>query len=137
VNGGPAHGVCTYCAGPKREDEGLLPAVERYRSRRIRLLALRAAWERRPFLILSGEYGLLGPDEPIPWYDHLLLEAEVEAMVPPVVRQLQGLRLEALDYHTAPLMSEPRVKPYFDLISAACARAGVALDIHLLPAGLD
>lgn len=137
MNGGPAHGVCTYCAGPKREDQGLLPAVERYRSRRIRMLALRAAWDRRPFLILSGEYGLLGPDEPIPWYDHLLLAAEVEAMVPPVVRQLQGLRLEALEYHTAPLMSDPRVKPYFDLISAACARAGVALDIHLLPEGLD
>lgn len=132
-----ARGVCTYCAGPKREDDGLLPAVERYRSRRIRLLALRAAWERRPFLILSGEFGLLGPDEPIPWYDHLLLAMEVEAMTPLVVRQLQGLRLEALDYHTAPLMSDPRVKPYFDLISAACARAGVALDIHLLPADLD
>lgn len=134
---GPARGLCTYCAGPKREDHGLLPAVERYRSRRIRTLAMQAAWDRRPFLILSGEYGLLGPDEPIPWYDHLLLAVEVEAMVPRVMRQLQGLRLEALDYHTAPLMSDQRVKPYFELISAACARARVALEIHLLPAGLD
>ena len=137
MSGSLARAVCTYCAGPKREDGGLLPAVERYRSRRIRMLALRAAWRRHPFLILSGEVGLLDPGEPIPWYDHLLLAIEVEAMIPLVMRQLQGLRLEALDYHTAPLMSDPRVKPYFDLISAACARAEVALSIHLLPAGLD
>lgn len=129
--------ICTYCAGPKREDDGLLPAVERYRSRRIRMLALRAAWERRPFLILSGEYGLIAPDHPLPWYDHLLTADEVEGKVADAVLRLHALRLDRLDYHTAPLAAEPNVKPYFELISSACARAGVELEIHLLPVGLD
>jgi len=128
--------ICTYCSGLKRDDDGLLPAFERYRSRRIRTLALRAAWEQRPFLILSGEYGLITPDTLIPWYDHLLVEAEIEGMVEHVMGQIVAERLDAVEYHTAPLTADPLVKPYFDLISSACARAGVELDVQLLPPGL-
>ena len=129
--------LCTYCSRPKREDPGLLPAYERYLSRRIRLLALRAAWERRPFLILSGEYGLISPDHPLPWYDHLLLPEEVEDLVPRLVAQLQGHRLDALEYHTAPLAAVAEVRPYFDAVSAACARADIDLEIRILPADLQ
>jgi hypothetical protein len=129
--------VCTYCAGPKRDDGCLLPAVDRYRSRRIRTLALRAASELRPFLILSGEYGLLRGDEPIPWYDHLLLMDEVAALVPRVAAQLTALGIGAVEYHTAPLHAEAAVRPYFETITAACALAGAALTIEPLPAGLD
>jgi len=128
--------LCTYCSAPKREDPGLLPATERYISSRIRLLAMRAAWERRPFLILSGEYGLLQPQDPIPWYDHLLAPAEVETMCGRVVNQLRAYHLDEVEYHTAPLALVPEVRPYFDLISSACVRAGVKLDVRMLPGDL-
>lgn len=128
--------LCTYCSAPKREDPGLLPAHERYLSRRIRLLALRAAWERRPFLILSGEYGLITPDHPIPWYDHLLIEDEIDDLVPRLVTQLLGHRLDVVEYHTAPLATVAEVRPYFDALSAACTRAEVELEIRILPADL-
>lgn len=128
--------LCTYCSAPKREDHGLLPAVERYLSKRIRMLALRAAWSRDEFFILSGEYGLLGPDDPIPWYDHLLIASEVEALVPAVERRLRERGIALLEYHTAPLADVPQVRPYFDLISGACKRAGVELEIVMLPGDL-
>lgn len=129
--------ICTYCAGPKRWDEGLLPAIERYRSHRIRTLALRAAHELRPFRILSGEYGLLPPDAPIPWYDHLLRADEVPALVPRVAIHLADFRITTVEYHTAPLQAEAAVRPYFETMTAACKLAGVELVIEILPAGLD
>ncbi len=128
--------VSTYCSGPKRDDDGMLPAYERYRSQRIRTLAMRSSWQQRAFFILSGEYGLITADTLIPWYDHLLSEDEVEAMVPEVVQQLKHSRVGSMEYHTGPLASEPLVKPYFELMSSACAQADVGLEIVLLPAGL-
>ena len=128
--------ICTYCSAPKHDGDGLLPATERYISRRIQVLAIRAAWERQLFLILSGEFGLLQPEDPIPWYDHLLTTAEVEPMTARVVGQLQAYNLDIVEYHTAPLADVPAVRPYFDLISAACSRAGVVLDVCMLPVDL-
>ncbi len=101
------------------------------------MLAMRAAWRRVPFLILSGEYGVLDSDEPIPWYDHLLKPEEVEELVTRVVKQLSGLPLDGIIYHTAPLQAGSPVRPYFEVISAACARTGLDLDIRILPPDLD
>ncbi len=128
--------LCTYCSAPKREDDGLLPATQRDISSRIQVLAMRAAWERRLFLILSGEFGLLQPEDPIPWYDHLLTAREVGDMSRRVVKQLQAYQLDIIEYYTAPLALVPAVRPYFDLISSACVKAGVALDVHILPGDL-
>jgi hypothetical protein len=128
--------VSTYCSGPKRDDDGMLPAYERYRSQRIRTLAMRASWDRRPFFILSGEYGLITANTLIPWYDHLLLAEEVDALVPEVVQQLELCRIDSMEYHTGPVASEPLVKPYFDLMSSACAQVDVKLEIVLLPVGM-
>lgn len=57
------------CSGSKHEDDGLLPARDRYK---------RAYWvcKRRygdvvadDWQIISAEYGLLDPDQPIPYYE--------------------------------------------------------------------
>lgn len=119
--------ACTYCSAGKRPDPGLLPAIERYQS--VRIAELQAAGA---LLILSGEFGLLAPEDPIPFYDHLLLIDEVEAMVPQVSAQLQDRGVASLVFHTADPDSTPEIRPYVALITRACQAAQVALKIKLL-----
>ncbi len=128
--------LCSYCSATKREDDGLLPAVERYLSARLRVLWLRGRAQGTPLFILSGEYGLLGAEEPIPWYDHLLQPDDVAALAADAAALLRGLHVESVAYHTAPLAEYPAVRPYFDAISAACAAAGVPLTVETLPGNL-
>ena len=74
--------LCTICSKKKRLEAELMPARLRYLSSRISLLIEQSQISGIPLLILSGRYGLLSPDEQIPWYDHLLLEDEVMTLVP-------------------------------------------------------
>ncbi|MBK7701936.1 MAG: hypothetical protein IPI34_03100 [bacterium] len=127
---------CSYCSAAKREDDGLLPAVERYLSERLRVLWLRGRAQGTPLFILSGEFGLLGAEEPIPWYDHLLSPGEAAPLATGVAARLRELGVERVEYHTAPLAATPAVRPYFKAISAACAAAGAALDLMILPGDL-
>jgi len=128
--------LCSYCSAAKREDDGLLPAVERYLSARLRVLWLRGRAQGTPLFILSGKFGLLGAEEPIPWYDHLLRPQEAAPLAVGVASRLRELGVESVAYHTAPVAEFPDVRPYFDAISAACAAAGAALDIEVLPGDL-
>ena len=119
--------TCTYCSKDKRTDAGEIPAVHRYLSQRITRLH-----RRGPMVILSGEYGLLGPDDPIPWYDHLLQSHETEAMTAKVATQLTQRGITALEFHTADPDCTPQLRPYLAVITAACERAKVALSIVTL-----
>ena len=118
---------CTYCSADKRRDPKPLPAVARYLSDRID--SLHGAG---PLLILSGEYGLLAPDDLIPWYDHLLMPEEVDGLVPQVTSQLRSRSITALDFHTADPLHTPAIRPYVAVITQACATAGVVLRLVLL-----
>ena len=123
---------CTYCSAAKRDDPGLLPAIERYLDQRIRDLAARADAEGAGFLILSGEYGLLQADEPIPWYDHLLLAEEVEVLAGRAKDQLLAHGTTSLVFHTVDPVVDPQVRPYLNTIAGACSRAGVDLKIVVI-----
>ena len=106
----------------------MLPAVERYLSDRIS--GLHAAG---PMLILSGEYGLLAPEDPIPWYNHLLQPEEVEGAVPRVADQLRERAVRAIEFHTADPAHTPEIGPYVALIRGACARVGIPCRLVILP----
>jgi hypothetical protein len=125
--------LCSYCSAAKREDDGLLPAVERYLSARLCVLWLRGYAQDTPLFILSGEYGLLGAEEPIPWYDHLLRPDEVALLADDVAAKLRELGAEVVEYHTASPAEHPDVQPYSEVISAACATAGASLRVVVLP----
>jgi vancomycin permeability regulator SanA len=64
--------------GRKKRDETPIPAIERYKSIRIQTVFSLAKEQGIKFLILSGDYGLLEAKDKIDFYDHLLLEHEVE-----------------------------------------------------------
>lgn len=119
--------LCSYCSAAKSRDEAPLAAVQRYDSDRLRALHRRGVAEGAPLHILSGRYGLLASDEPIPWYDHLLGPSEVAAMSVDVARSLRGLGVTVVEYHTASVALVPQVGPYLDVMRTACAGAGIAL----------
>ena len=109
----------TYCSAPKREDPGLLPAVERYRSARIAEIDRLATESGARFLILSGSFGLLDRHTPIPWYDHLLSPDEIPEMAS---RAEDWLRLEGISqivwYSVDPAI-DPNVTRYATVLELA------------------
>lgn len=122
----------TYCSTDKRDDPGELPAIERYLDPRIRETADRAAAAGARFLILSGEYGLLRPEDPIPWYDHLLMPDEVEEMAEVVGVQLRSLGVREVIYATVNAAEEPAVRAYLKAMALGCARAGATMRMDTL-----
>ena len=125
--------VCTYCSAEKSAAPGRIPALQRYRSRRISDLAATAAGAGDDFLILSGSYGLITPETPLPWYDHLLQAREVPELADRAAGTLAARKIGRVVYHTADPGLEPDVRPYLDVIRLACAKTGVPLEIVILP----
>ncbi|NET55020.1 MAG: hypothetical protein F6K47_02080 [Symploca sp. SIO2E6] len=64
--------ICTTCSKDKRTDEVLLPASQRYISRRIKFVVNESIRLNKPLIILSGKYGLIDSELKIPWYDQKL-----------------------------------------------------------------
>ena len=124
--------LVTYCCKEKREDKTPLPAVERYVSERIKSVWERSQSENRPMLILSGLLGLIRPDTPIMWYDKLLTPDDVGGMVDLVSHQLLWFRVEAVEYITNNIWIEPALKPYHDLLAAACKRQNIEMLVTIM-----
>ncbi len=117
----------TYCSGRKKEDPEPMPAVRRYVSARIRAVHRKSREDAAPFAILSGEFGLLGPYQRIPYYNHLLRADEVESLLPQVVGYLGRKGVRAVRFFHDPLRKDPRLAPYIDAIKRACRLAGARL----------
>ena len=125
--------LCSYCSAAKREDDGPLPAVERYLSERLHTLWRYGRAQGTPLHILSGTFGLLGAEDLVPWYDHLLRPEEAAPLALGVAARLRELGIDAVEYHTASPAEHPEVRPYFAAIGAACAAAGASLHVVVLP----
>lgn len=123
----------TYCCARKSKAKAPMPAVRRYLSPRIRAVHRMSREAGMPFAILSGEFGLLGPYERIPYYDHLLEAGEVFALLPRVTSYLERKRVRAVRFFHEPLESQPMLKPYVSAITRACRRADVRLVLSELP----
>lgn len=105
-----------------------LPAVERYESKRIQEVFDLAKEKGIKFLILSGVYSLLEATDKIEYYDHLLLEHEVEKQAHVVAAQLKEKRLSKIIFYTNSVVQDQNIKPYIRCIKRACAQAKVALE---------
>lgn len=120
---------CTYCSAEKDQAVGLLASIERYRSDRIRRIYSASLAAGVGFRILSGEYGLLGPNDRIPWYDHLLRFEEVEAMSRKIIRQIRRQKIDQILFFTLPLRLDPLLGPYHEVLQSSCGSTGTALDL--------
>ncbi len=125
--------ICTYCSGAKREDGGLLPAALRYCSERIIQLGEEADQKGLEFMILSGEFGLIDREYPLPLYDHLLQSDEVDKLSSKVASTLCMAGVKEVVYYTAAPELYPQVRPYLSVMEAASERASVALRLVILP----
>jgi hypothetical protein len=123
---------CTGCSARKRPDPGLLPALERYDSVRLREVARLAAADGARLLILSGRFGLLAAGAEIPWYDQRLLADEVPAMSTRVAAQLRDARVAVLVWFTVAPAVDPGVAPYGEVMRRAAAAAGVSLSERIV-----
>ena len=118
--------LITTCSAEKDDSPGLLPAIERYQHPRIQWVYLESRRLSRPMLILSGEFGLLAPLDPIPWYDHALQMEEVDGLMPRIEHKLRALEAEHLTFYARPA-SEPGWAPYHAALKGACQKAAVRL----------
>jgi len=120
---------CTYCSAEKDRSPGELPAIQRYRSQRIKSVYSAALSLGLEFLILSGEYGMLWPSDSIPYYSHLLIAPEVTEHAKKVADQLKSLGVNDLIFFARSLEEDKNLKPYFDCIRLASQGARVELKI--------
>ena len=124
---------CTYCSAEKDRSAEELPALQRYRSSRIDVVYSAAKSLGLGFLILSGEYGILKPRDPIPYYAHLLLSEEVSEHSKLVADQLVALQVKDLIFFTRPETIDENVKPYCECMRLACQKAGIECKFVFLP----
>lgn len=125
------HVLLTTCTADKDPTAGLLPAGQRYRGPRVDGATGESSRTGLPLVFLSGVYGLLPADQPIPWYDHALQAHEVEAATAKVVEQLQ---VRGITQVTAILQPRdtPGWAPYWDVLTEGCRLAGVTLTVRVL-----
>ena len=121
--------VVTYCSGDKDPAPGLLPAVDRYFSSRIRAACEAASILETGFRILSGLYGLLEPDREIPDYDHLLTDDQVPGHARMLEQQLRESAAETVIFITRALAIDPGAGPYREAMSRACTGAEVGFEV--------
>lgn len=119
---------CTYCSASKDPSTGLVPAYKRYISDRIIHVHQLAEAEKVLFCILSGKFGLVDWNEPLPLYDHLLLPEEVPQLVEKVSRQLSEKGTTHVHYFTKSPSEDPQLWPYIRTIEQACKKARVHLE---------
>jgi hypothetical protein len=124
--------VLTTCTAAKDLSAGLLPAGRRYRGPRVELAEAWAADLRAPLLFVSGRYGLLSADDPIPWYDEALMIDKVPALIGPVGAALRQRGLRWARVLVAP-PGTPGWGPYEELIGRAAEEAGVELAWARMP----
>ncbi len=120
---------CTYCSRDKSDEPNLIPAVQRYQSQRISRVYAAASQVGLEFFILSGEFGLLSAQQPIPWYDHLLLSEEVDELAARMAQQIRDRGISGIVYFTSSSAQDPNVQPYRDAITTACKEVSQPLFI--------
>jgi len=115
----------------KREDEALLPAKQRYQSERVKYVVSESERLDVPLLFLSGKYGILDANDPIPWYDKALTEKEVDDFIPRVVEQLRDR-----DVTEMTLFARPRTTrgwgPYYAVIETACEELNITIEYRIV-----
>ncbi len=121
------YAFCTYCSKDKSDAPDEIPAIQRYLSARINAVHDAAQRLGLSFFILSGEYGLIPPDQLLPWYDHLLLNTEVPALASRAVEQIARHGVTRLVYFSESFARDPQLVPYHTVLVEACSRAGVPI----------
>jgi hypothetical protein len=125
--------VCTICCREKDRSEGVLPAIRRYKSKRIDTVAGLARDAGRPLAILSGKYGLIDADEPIPYYDKLMGEGDLGEIIAKNIAFLEKNNVGKVIFLCPDPAIDPHVQPYLRSIQAAARGTRCKLETIFVP----
>jgi hypothetical protein len=125
----------TYCSKDKEATAGELPAIERYLSLRIRAVHAAAEGAGAKFGILSGLYGLISPDHPIPDYDHLLQLCEMEDRVNKVEGVLREWDIDEIHWYSVAFEMDANVGRYRKVMERAAAKVDATVEVVLWEPG--
>ena len=95
-----------------------LEAIKRYDSERIDQVKTVADQRNEEFTILSGKYGVIRPEEKIPFHDEMVREMNISELLTHVKNFLQSKNVDEVIYYSADLEGE-RI-PYLKLLKTAC-----------------
>lgn len=125
------HTYCTYCSAEKHSVETSVPSMQLYNSARISSVFEAAKQKNKSFLILSGKYGVVEPNEAINYYDHLLSTSDVENHADLIAAQLMNKKVTSLEFYMNSVASDQNLQAYKDCISMACTKASIPLKIKV------
>ncbi len=124
---------CTYCSARKREVETPIPAIQLYRSERILNIYKAAELIGLPCFIMSGEFGLIKAETPIPYYDHLLQNEEVDDHAALMAKQIKAHHISDIIFFSVTIEADPNLIPYINSITSAAQQS----DCHLKIVHID
>ena len=125
--------VCTICCRKKDRSDKLLPAIKRYKSKRIDAVAGLAREASLPLAILSGKYGLIDKDTPIPYYDKLMGEGDLGEIIAANIAFLEKNEVRKVIFLCPDPAIDPHVQPYLRSIQAAARGTGCILKTIFVP----
>ena len=123
----------TYCSAEKSNAPGRIPAIERYKSRRIQWVNERAHRQGETFFILSGKHGLIKAEEEIAYYDYLLTSDALKDHIQLLSQQLSSLGIRQVTFFARPTSIDPNVLPYVKCIKEACQMTSCRIDLIKYP----
>ena len=124
----------TYCSAKKNHQSDLMPAVERYQSKRISQVYSAAQELNIDFFILSGKFGLISSKKMIPDYDFMLKKENVKEHSIKVESQLDSLGIEQIIFFMRSILEDKNLKSYVESVKKACKNKGINLTVINLPA---
>lgn len=125
--------VCTICCREKDRAEGTLPALRRYKSKRINAVAGLTRNAGMTLAILSGKYGLIDEDRPIPYYDKLMKTGDVGDIIGKNITFLEKNEVGKVIFLCPDPAIDPHVQPYLRSIQAAARGTGCELETIFVP----
>lgn len=119
--------VVTTCCAEKSKLPGLIPAKDRYLSKRIDSVLNEAKSNGVEFFILSGKYGLIHSNFEIPYYDEALLQNKVDDLLPLVQQQLKDNEIDTITFFGENPAHHKDWVPYYTVIERACEELSVSI----------
>ena len=121
----------TYCSADKEHAAGDMAAIDRYVSSRIRAVHTAAKGASARFGILSGLYGLIPPDHPIPYYDHLLQLSEMNDRIDEVEAVLRDWEIHEIHWFSGAFEMDANVGRYRTVMERAAHRVDATVELVL------
>lgn len=122
--------VCAICGPEKMKSERKVSALERYSGAHIKRAAEIAKNSEMRFFILSGLFGLLEPEEQIPYYDYPLEKKMVARLATRVTAQLGAHHITELVVYVEGKQDE---KFFEEVLTLAAQQSRVKLVPKALP----